>query len=205
MGIIGYKAFDRDLKCRDFQYEVGHTYEFDGEPILCKQGFHFCKSISDTYIFYNMNESTRICKVEAVGDISTDDDEIKYCTNKIKICEEIKDWKRKGNTNSSSNGYCNTGDYNVGNRNSGDYNTGNQNAGDYNTGYYNIGNRNTGDWNTGNYNTGSSNACDYNTGNRNTGYYNTGNKNSGNRNSGDYNTGNRNTGLCNTGNLNSGD
>lgn len=43
----GYKAFNKDMTCKGFQYEIGHTYEFDGEPIPCKQGFHFCKSIAE--------------------------------------------------------------------------------------------------------------------------------------------------------------
>lgn len=44
--IIAYKGFDKDLKCRGFQYEVGKEYELpEGvEPELCKQGFHACES-----------------------------------------------------------------------------------------------------------------------------------------------------------------
>ena len=80
----GYKAFDKDLKCRDFQYEIGQTYEIDGEIECCERGFHFCLNIADCYKFYKESEDTRICEVEAIGEIKTEDD-IKYCTNKIKI------------------------------------------------------------------------------------------------------------------------
>jgi len=31
--MIGYKAFDENLQCRGFQYEVGKEYEIDGEII----------------------------------------------------------------------------------------------------------------------------------------------------------------------------
>ena len=189
MGIIGYKAFDKNLQCRGFQYEVGKTFEIDCEPVLCRQGFHFCKTIADTYNYYPMRDDTRICKVEALGDV--DEGDVKLCTNKIKILEEVTDVvAKKCNSNASSSGFCNTG-----NRNTGDCNTGNRNTGDWNTGDWNTGNRNTGNWNTG----------DWNTGNRNTGDWNTGNRNTGNRNTGNWNTGNRNTGNRNTGNWNTGD
>ena len=60
MTMRGFKAFDKNLTCRGFQYEIGHTYEFDGEPIPCKQGFHFCKSITECYNYYPMTNDTRI-------------------------------------------------------------------------------------------------------------------------------------------------
>ena len=112
--MIGYKAFNKDLTCRGFQYEVGQTYSMNEKPIPCKRGFHFCKSIAETYDFYPTSDDTRICKIEALGEVQTDDDK-KYCTNIIKIIEEItEDWERKGNSNSSNSGYWNSGNWNSG-------------------------------------------------------------------------------------------
>ena len=196
----GFKAFNEDLTCRGFRYEIGHTYEFDGKPIPDKQGFHFCKSIADCYEYYSRTNDTRICVIDAIGNISTDDD-INYCTNKIVILEEItEEWEKKGNGSASNTGYCNIGNYNAGDSNTGDYNTGDCNIGNYNAGNCNnTGDSNTGDCNTGNWNTG-----DCNTGDRNTGDRNTGDKNTGNCNIGNYNTGNRNAGCWNTGDYNTG-
>ena len=181
--MIGYKAFNRDLTCRGFQYEIGKTYSIKGLPILCQKGFHFCENIADTYRYYPMSDNTRICKIEAIGEIVTENN-IKYCTNKIKILEEItNDCERKGNTNSSNSGYWNSGNWNSGNRNSGNSNSG----------YWNSGNRNSGDCNSGYKNSG-----DCNSGNRNSGYRNSGDCNSGYRNSGNWNSGNWNSGLFNS-------
>jgi len=176
----GYKAFNSDLTCRGFQYEVGKEYVHEGEIEPCRNGFHFCKSIADCYTFYDTNDSTRICEVEATGNVKEDDSGIKFCTDKIKIIREIVSDDRRGNTSVSNSGYCNSG-----NRNSGDCNSGNCNSGDWNSGYWNSG--------------------DCNSGNRNSGDCNSGNRNSGNRNSGDCNSGDCNSGDCNSGDWNSGD
>ena len=112
--MIGYKAFNKDLTCRGFQYEIGQTYSMDESPVPCERGFHFCKSIAETYDYYDMSDNTRICKIEALGEVQTDDNK-KYCTNVIKILEEItEDWERKGNSNSTNSGYCNSGNCNSG-------------------------------------------------------------------------------------------
>ena len=137
MGVIGYKAFNADLTCRGFQYEIGETYKIDGEPRLCDRGFHFCKTIADTYNFYPMSDNTRICKVEALGDIVEGD--VKLCTNEIKILEEVTDAVvKKCNSNASSSGFLNTGNCNTGNCNTGNYNTGDWNSADRSTGVFNT-------------------------------------------------------------------
>ena len=200
--IKGYKVFNPDWTCRDFQYEVGKTFEDDVTPKCCSRGFHFCTKASDCFSYYGFNPENKVAEVLALGTVDTESDDTKCCTNKIQIVREIS-WQELltiVNTGKGCTGLCNTGNRNTGNRNTGNRNTGDWNTGNRNTGDWNTGNRNTGDCNTGDCNTGDCNTGDWNTGNRNTGDCNT-----GNRNTGDCNTGNRNTGDWNTGNRNTGD
>ena len=133
MGLKGYKAFNKDLTCRGFQYEIGKTYEIDEKPKTCKRGFHFCASISECYEYYPKSDDTRICEIEALGDVDTDDNK-KYATNKIAILYEILEENiKKGNVGSSNSGYRNSGYRNSGDCNSGDWNSGDRNSGLFNT------------------------------------------------------------------------
>ena len=204
----GYKGFDKNLCCRGFQYEVGKSYELgENEKLdICNCGFHFCKKMSWAHEYYSLsNKSTRICEIEALGDVQEKDN--KCVTDKIKIVrelsrEEIEILKNDGFENT---GVGNTGDWNTGDWNTGDCNTGGRNTGDCNTGSRNTGDCNTGGRNTGYWNTGYRNTGDSNTGDSNTGYSNTGDRNTENWNTGDCNTGDCNTGDRNTGNWNTGD
>jgi len=203
MKMKGYKAFNKDLTCRGMQYEIGKEFTFDGKPIPCRQGFHFCETIADCYEFYAESDDTRICEVEAVGDIA--EEGVKRVTNKIRILAEITcENLRKGNTGKSNSGYRNSGDKNSGDSNSGIWNSGNWNSGYRNSGDRNSGNRNSGNWNSGNRNSGDRNSGYWNSGDRNSGDRNSGNRNSGNWNSGYWNSGYRNSGDRNSGNWNSG-
>ena len=183
----GYKAFDKDLKCRNFQFKVGKTYELKESIVLCQTGFHFCENPFDVYNYYPKESHTRICEIEALGEVKKEGD--KSVTNKIKIVKELTDiekldlWIKRANSGNRNSGYGNSGNGNNGNRNSGDWNSGNGNSGDWNSGNRNSGNRNSGYGNSGN---------------RNSGDWNSGYGNSGNRNSGDWNSGDGNSGYFNT-------
>jgi len=85
----GYKGFDKDLKCRGFQYEVGKTYETDKKPVRCtKNGFHFCESPFDVFNYYPPADS-RYCEVEGLGEIDKGGDDSKVATSKLHIGVEI--------------------------------------------------------------------------------------------------------------------
>ena len=84
--IIAYKGFDKDLKCRCFQYEVGKTYKHDGVVKCCYRGFHACENPLDVLKFYNDFDS-RYCKVEQSGVFSKNED--KTASSEIKIVSEI--------------------------------------------------------------------------------------------------------------------
>ncbi len=87
--IKSYKGFDKNLKCRDFQYEIGKEYEMDGEIKVCSRGFHACESPLEVFDHYSMIGS-RFCEVEQDGNISKEDRGTKICSSKIKIKAELK-------------------------------------------------------------------------------------------------------------------
>ena len=148
--MIGYKAFDKDMKCRGFQYEVGKTYEMDKNIKLCERGFHFCENIADCYSYYKQADA-RFAKVEAVGSVIMANVDSKCVTDKIRIIEEIPHDEAVRMSNSGSG---NSGNGNSGNWNSGDWNSGNGNSGNWNSGNWNSGNWNSGDWNRSSFNNG---------------------------------------------------
>ena len=87
--VYSYKGFDKDLKCRDYQFEVGKEYEADGPIQCCQNGFHACKSPMEIWDHYDMLTS-RYCQVEQSGDIDRESNTTKVCSSKIKIKAELK-------------------------------------------------------------------------------------------------------------------
>ena len=82
-----FKGFDKRLRCRGFQYEVGKEYQ---EPVaeLCRKGFHACKNPLDTFRYYPPTDS-RYCEVEIDDNGQRNSDDSKVCGEKIKIGAEI--------------------------------------------------------------------------------------------------------------------
>ena len=87
--IKSYKAFDKNMQCRGFQYEVGKEYEMDGEIKCCERGFHACKSPMEVWDHYDML-SSRFAEVEQSGKIEEEKNSTKVCSSRIKIKAELK-------------------------------------------------------------------------------------------------------------------
>ena len=82
-----YKGFDKKLKCRGFQYEVGGEYE-EKDANLCRTGFHACENPLDTLRYYRPGDS-RYCEVDLEDNSQRNSDDTKVCGKKIKIGAEI--------------------------------------------------------------------------------------------------------------------
>ena len=174
-----YKGFDKDLKCRGYQFEVGKEYEEEKSDI-CDCGFHACENPLDIFGYYPPSDS-RYCEVDLDANDQKSDDS-KRVGKHIKINAEIGlpglikagveyikdqvDWdnakeSNTGNRSAATNtgnrsAATNTGDWSAA-TNTGDWsaatNTGDQSAAT-NTGYQsaatNTGNRSAAT-NTGNW------------------------------------------------------
>ena len=81
-----YKGFDKDLKCRGFQYEIGKEYAENAADI-CHKGFHACENPMDVFGYYNPADS-RYCEVDLDTNEQTGEDS-KRVGKKIKIETEI--------------------------------------------------------------------------------------------------------------------
>ena len=88
MGSVSYKGFDKDLKCRGFQYEVGKEYE-EERAVACERGFHACEQPIDVFNYYQPGRGSRYCEVEQSGELSKDGNDSKVASSRIKIGAEI--------------------------------------------------------------------------------------------------------------------
>ncbi|PVS41631.1 hypothetical protein C4653_11440 [Salmonella enterica subsp. enterica serovar Braenderup] len=215
--IVTFKGFNKDLKCRDFQFEIGKTFHHDGKVEACGSGFHACECPFDVFSYYSPADS-RFAETISFGITDREEDgDTKIASASITIKAELTlpqfiqrgiEWiwskidksleqqimcgNRSAATNTGNwSAATNTGNWSAAT------NTGDRSAAT-NTGNWSAA-TNTGDWsaatNTGNWsaatNTGNWSAAT-NTGNRSAA------TNTGNR-SAATNTGNR-SAATNTGN-----
>lgn len=81
------KGFDKNLRCRGFQYEVGGEYTEETAE-LCKRGPHACENPLDTLRYYRPGDS-RYCEVEIEDNGQRSSYDSKVCGKHIKIGAEI--------------------------------------------------------------------------------------------------------------------
>ena len=85
--IKSYKGFNKNMTCRDKQYEEGKEYE-EERAEACDCGMHACEYPLDCFGYYSPNESVYHV-VEQSGEISRHDDDSKIASTKMKIGAEI--------------------------------------------------------------------------------------------------------------------
>lgn len=87
--IVTFKGFNKDLKCRDFQFEIGKTFHHDGKVEACGSGFHACECPFDVFSYYPPAES-RYAETISFG--ITDSEEggdTKIASSSITIKDEL--------------------------------------------------------------------------------------------------------------------
>ncbi|QMV33489.1 hypothetical protein 8G_00057 [Ralstonia phage Hyacinthe] len=86
--IVSYKGFNQDWTCRDFQYEVGGSYEHKGNVEACSGGFHACEYPLHVLRYYKASQS-RFAVVEQGGTLSRHDKDSKVASSRITVKAEI--------------------------------------------------------------------------------------------------------------------
>lgn len=66
--VTGYKGTDKDMKCRDYQYEMNNQHDMpEGSEInICHSGFHFCDKFEDVFRYYRIERGNRFFEVKAL-------------------------------------------------------------------------------------------------------------------------------------------
>jgi len=86
--ILGFKGFNKEMKCRNFQFEEGKTYKHDGPVKVCASGFHFCENPIDIFNYYSPGDSV-FNSVSGSGEISRHGDDSKISCSEITIGASI--------------------------------------------------------------------------------------------------------------------
>ncbi len=85
-----YKGTDKDMKCREMQYELGKEYKVEGAVRCGSVGLHSCKAPFDVLNYYGLKNGNRYFEAEADGKISEyKDGDSKIASSKLTIKAEI--------------------------------------------------------------------------------------------------------------------
>ena len=79
-----FKGFDKDMKCRGFQFEEGKSYH-EEKAKLCDAGFHACEMPLDVFRYYQPGEKSIYREVELEDVTDEHGDDSKRVGKTIKI------------------------------------------------------------------------------------------------------------------------
>jgi hypothetical protein len=85
--LVAYKAFEPDLSCRGFQFEVGKGYAIEADPKICERGFHACEHPFDVFDYYPLG--SRVARVTLSGKLDRQQGDSKVCGASITIDAEL--------------------------------------------------------------------------------------------------------------------
>ena len=86
--IIAYKAMDKNMQCRDKQYEVGKTYHED-KADCCHAGMHACENPLDVLHYYPLRDSPRFFEVECGGNVDKSREDSKLACTELTVKGEV--------------------------------------------------------------------------------------------------------------------
>ena len=86
--IIAYKAMNKNMMCRDKQYEVGKTYHED-EADCCHAGMHACENPFDVLRYYPLRDSPRFFEVECGGNVDKSEEDSKLACTELTVKGEV--------------------------------------------------------------------------------------------------------------------
>ena len=86
--VHSFKGFDKNMRCRDYQFEIGKTYTHEGKVEACSSGFHACEYPLDVFNYYEP-ASSQFAVVEQTGEISRHDEDSKVASSSLTVKESI--------------------------------------------------------------------------------------------------------------------
>lgn len=66
--VEGYKGTDKNMRCREYQYEIGKQYNMPDNTEIkeCSLGFHLCLKKEHVFSYYAIEDGNRFFKVKAL-------------------------------------------------------------------------------------------------------------------------------------------
>lgn len=86
--IIAYKAMDKNMMCRDKQYEVGETYH-ENKADCCNAGMHACENPFDVLRYYPLKDGPRFFEVECGGSVDKSKEDSKPACTELTVKSEL--------------------------------------------------------------------------------------------------------------------
>ena len=104
--ITGYKVFKKDFTCRDYDFKgVGTTHTYEGTPVLCYSGFHFCTTLEDCFKYYNIHPNMIVCEVQATNYTDAKEGCSKRTCQTLTIVRQLTLEEVKSHISTSKNAY----------------------------------------------------------------------------------------------------